>query len=38
MQGALPGSRERWGMLAPLRVTLPVRADMVGSPVIMNVV
>ena len=38
MQGALPGSRERWGMLSPLRVTLPVRAEMVGSPVIMNAV
>ena len=38
MQSALPGSRERWGMLAPLRVTLPVRADLVGSPVIMNAV
>lgn len=38
MQGALPGSRERWGMLSPLRVTLPVRDEMVGSPVIMNAV
>jgi geranylgeranyl diphosphate synthase type II len=38
MQSALPGSHERWGMLAPLRVTLPVRTDLVGSPVIMNAV
>lgn len=38
MQSALPGSRERWGMLAPLRVMLPVRTDLVGSPVIMNAV
>jgi len=38
MQAALPGSHERWGMLAPLRVTLPVRADLVSSPVIMNAV
>jgi geranylgeranyl pyrophosphate synthase len=38
MQSALPGSRERWGMLAPLRVTLPVRTDLVGSLVIMNAV
>ena len=38
MQSALPGSRERWGMLAPLRVTLPVRTDLVGSPMIMNAV
>lgn len=37
-QAALPGSRERWGMLAPLRVTLPVRTDLVGQPVIMNAV
>lgn len=38
MQSALPGSHERWGMLAPLRVTLPVRTDLLGSPVIMNAV
>ena len=29
MQSALPGAPERWGMLAPLRVTLPTNAGMV---------
>ena len=29
MQSALPGAPERWGMLAPLRVTLPTNPQMV---------
>ena len=29
MQAALPGPAERWGMLSPLRVTLPTSPDMV---------
>lgn len=34
-QAALPGSTDRWGMLEPLRVTLPTRVEMVQqSPVI----
>jgi geranylgeranyl diphosphate synthase type II len=29
LQAALPGQSERWGMLAPLRVTLPTSPDLV---------
>lgn len=32
LQAKLPGGHDRWGMLAPLRVTLPTRPDMVRVP------
>lgn len=32
MQAALPGGKDRWGMLVPLRVTLPTRPGMVIVP------
>jgi geranylgeranyl diphosphate synthase, type II len=32
VQSALPGATERWGMLAPLRVTLPTNPEMVLLP------
>ncbi len=34
MQAALPGPIERWGMLAPLRVTLPTSPEMVLQSVV----
>jgi geranylgeranyl pyrophosphate synthase len=34
LQGALPGGPERWGMLAPLRVTLPTSQGIVLQPVV----
>lgn len=33
LQAKLPGGHERWGMLAPLRVTLPTTPDMIPIPV-----
>lgn len=36
MQAALPGPVERWGMLAPLRVTLPTSPEMVLQPMVSN--
>ena len=33
VQDALPGASERWGMLAPLRVTLPTTPQMAMVPV-----
>jgi geranylgeranyl pyrophosphate synthase len=34
LQAALPGGPERWGMLAPLRVTLPTSPGLVLQPVV----
>jgi geranylgeranyl pyrophosphate synthase len=34
VQAALPGPPERWGMLAPLRVTLPTSPEMATFPVV----
>ena len=36
VQAALPGAPERWGMLAPLRVTLPTNPEMVLMPAVAN--
>ena len=38
LQAALPGPPERWGMLAPLRVTLPTSPQMVLQPLVSSAV